>query len=473
MEWKELLSSKRKIKNTSEEKEFERFDLEEIEKDYKKIVSSAAVRRLQDKTQVFPLDKSDFVRTRLTHSMEVSTIAKQLGTMVCKDLVSRNIVDLSNVEQMHIRDALMCAGLLHDLGNPPFGHFGEYAIGNWFKKNLSNYQYKGSNIAEVLNSHMKNDLYNFEGNAQALRILTKLSNKNVVAGMNLTTVVLNTLIKYPVNSLEFDKEDPDIKKHKLGYFLAEKDEFEYITTETGTKSADATFRHPLTFLLEAADDIAYATADLEDGYKKGMFTIEELIDFYNIEKENYNLSVSKKTSAMIDKLVELCNDCKSAEEKVSAFSQWIDYVRNWLMYVAVYRFVNNYDEIIEGKYQNDLFAGTFHEATIKVLKSVAVRFIFNDRDIMSLELAAQTIIESLLDKFVPAVINFEKGIKQSPSDKKIISLISANYVLAYQERMTDDDTYNLYLRLLLVTDYISGMTDSYAKELYQKLNGIY
>lgn len=185
----------------------------------------------------------------------------------------------------NIPSILACAGLLHDIGNPPFGHFGETVIGDWFKKELENDSFDfidKSNIRkpirEILNDQMKRDLENFEGNAQVLRILTKShSNSNDI---NLSYSILNILIKYPTDSEDFSSIYEDIKKHKLGYYYSENNTLKNICETTGTEIEGEYVRHPLTFLLETADDIAYAIADLEDAFKKGLFTIDQFIEYY-------------------------------------------------------------------------------------------------------------------------------------------------------------------------------------------------
>lgn len=289
MNWEKLLSSQTQVEKEKEPEYFSKYPISDLEKDYKAIISSSAFRRLQDKTQVFPLDKSDFVRTRLTHSMEVSTIARQLGIMITKTTEHQKteFIQNENDESEKIPSILSCAGLLHDLGNPPFGHFGEVVIGEWFRKKLEKdeFTYKGNPVKNILSEQMRNDLCHFEGNAQALRILSKISNKKTSHEINLTNGVISALIKYPVNSLQYtDSEDVDIRKHKLGYFQAEEDSFHKIAQETGTLLDDGEVaRHPLAYLMEAADDIAYSTADLEDAYKKGLFTLDEFIDFFEEE----------------------------------------------------------------------------------------------------------------------------------------------------------------------------------------------
>lgn len=269
MEWKKILVSERRRDSVKKYKS-EYDNRSEFEKDYHRIIGSASFRRLQDKTQVFPLDKSDFIRTRLTHSLEVSSIAKSLGQSVCHWLINNK--EVTQMQAGEIQDILLCAGLLHDIGNPPFGHFGEIMIREWFQKNLSDIYYKDIPVKSYLSSQMLQDLYNFEGNAQSLRVVSKLHYLVDEKGMNLTKAVMNTIIKYPVSSLEI-KKSSDIRYKKMGYFYADEDIFQSIVNSTGA----GTRRYPLTYLLEAADDISYCTADLEDGFKKGLIDFPHLL----------------------------------------------------------------------------------------------------------------------------------------------------------------------------------------------------
>ena len=191
MQWEKLLSTQKLFDEPDEPEVFSKYPINEFEKDYNRIISSAAFRRLQDKTQVFPLDKSDFVRTRLTHSIETSTIARQLGIMVAQNNTKYLPADIRKEDSEGIPSVLLCAGLLHDLGNPPFGHFGETVIGDWFKENLIKVQYKDKPIKEWMSQQMIADLENFEGNAQALRIVLKAKYNSEI---NLSAGIISTLV---------------------------------------------------------------------------------------------------------------------------------------------------------------------------------------------------------------------------------------------------------------------------------------
>lgn len=481
MEWKNLLSLERQVEKEKEPSEFEKYSIEEFEKDYLAIVSSSAFRRLQDKTQVFPLDKSDFVRTRLTHSVEVSTIAKQLGMMVTENTTGYLQDDFKNNPDYakQIPMVLSCAGLLHDIGNPPFGHFGEIVIGDWFKNEFEkdDFSYKGTPVRELLTQEMRSDLENFEGNAQALRILSKAKKNSEGYDINLSFGVLNTLIKYPTDSTSFNKDDKDAKKHKLGYFYAEKEIIQTICDKTGTQDVRGYVRHPLVYLMEAADDIAYSTADLEDAFKKGLFSLDEFIQFCGSEIENIKNSYHKTYAEQIleDLRARMDVNARNREKDLVAFQKWMVSVRRWLMYVVAYRFSHSYDYIMKGEYKGDMFANTNFEEFIAILKKAMKEFVYDNREILKLELAAKKIIGGLLDDFVYAVLYWEEETeeyKMSKADKKYVSIISENYKEDYQHEKTNDEAENLYLRFLMITDFISGMTDSYAKNLYQELNGI-
>lgn len=509
----------------------------EFEKDYQRIISSASFRRLQDKTQVFPLDKSDFIRTRLTHSLEVANFARSLGHMLGARIINEGIdSEFTRQTQDDICAVLECAGLLHDIGNPPFGHFGEDAIRDYFKRNMGKITVEESvfrpetdaaagidaaagtdattgtdatagtaaatetdktasdtasliALADLLTPQQLADFYNFEGNTQALRVVTKLHFMVDENGMNLTKALLATIMKYPGSSLEikYDKKDPerDVARKKMGYFYADRDIFADVEKSCGTNGK----RHPLSFLLEAADDIAYKTADIEDAIKKGLLDVNVLIHELEasldavslmefISKENKEATV-ETTKNLIDKLKYYYNKALSSEYEnpaLYAVQNWVVRVQGVMLTGVVDSFIRNYTDIMSGNYKKELIADTSGELVMDILGSVAYRYAFISEPILKLEVAADAIFDFLLGSLVHALLYYDTklwGEKSSSVDRKIIGLISSTFMQNYHFRSDGlGERDKLYLRLLLATDYVSGMTDSYAKRLYRELRGI-
>ena len=474
MNWEQLLSTKRSRGSSNKNKYLKNTDLRsEFEKDYHRIIGSASFRRLQDKTQVFPLDKSDFIRTRLTHSLEVSSFAKSLGQNIGENiLLYKKDPGFTPRMKEDICSILQCAGLIHDIGNPPFGHFGELAIREWFERNLPVLKFHGKPIDQMLTERMREDLYHFEGNAQALRLVSKLHFLVDEHGMNLTYALLNTIVKYPVASDEIDPKSGNIKDKKLGYYLADAEIFREIQEATGTNGR----RHPLTFILEAADDIAYKTADIEDAFIKGFISYQKLLEELTELQVMYGKSDANafNPARLLDELYLRGKDKHVEDPEEYAIKNWIVRVQGFLINCATYGFTSNYNEIMAGRYEHDLFYHTFAEKLMDMLGDLAFREVFTSDTIYRMEVAEATMIDYLMDRFVSAVIKYDdKEEKMGTLDIRMVSFISSNYKNAYHfQAQGKSDEERLYLRLLLVTDYICGMTDSYAKRLYQELKAI-
>lgn len=441
----------------------------EFEKDYHRIIGSASFRRLQDKTQVFPLDKSDFIRTRLTHSLEVSSFGKSLGQNIGENILKyRKDSGFTTQMKEDICHILECAGLIHDIGNPPFGHFGETAIREWFKRNLSQIEFEGRAVSEILTEQMREDLYHFEGNAQALRLVTKLHYLVDENGMNLTYALLNTIIKYPVSSTEIREDSGDIKEKKMGYYLAEQKIFEEVSRETGTNGK----RHPLTYILEAADDLAYKTADIEDAFVKGYISYQML----ETELKRLKEQCPKAAFDALEKLQSLY--ARGKEKGVRspesyALKNWIVRVQGFLITCATFGFTSNYEAIMNGTYQKDLFYGTFGEELMELLGRMAYENVFCSRDIYQMEISESVMLDFLMDQFVGAILYYDTDHKLGTIDERLVSFISDNYRNAYRlQAKGKNEAEKLYLRLLLVTDFVCGMTDGYAKRLYQEMKAM-
>ena len=474
MNWEQLLSTKRNRGGSGKNRYVRNTDLRsEFEKDYHRIIGSASFRRLQDKTQVFPLDKSDFIRTRLTHSLEVSSFAKSLGQNIGENiLVYKKDPSFTPRMKEDICSILQCAGLIHDIGNPPFGHFGEDTIREWFQKNLPVMEYHGTPIDTILTPQMREDFYHFEGNAQALRLVSKLHFLVDENGMNLTYALLSTIIKYPVSSLEMNPKSGDIKDRKMGYYFADQEIFEDISKETGTNGK----RHPLTFILEAADDIAYKTADIEDAFVKGFLSYHKLLEELTELQELYFRGGGGGFQPA-DKLTELYLRAKEMHvenPEEYAIKNWIVRVQGFVINCATYGFTSNYQAIMQGTYGHDMFYQTFAEKLMDLLGDLAFREVFTSEPIYRMEVTEATMLDFLLDKFMTAIIKYDdKTQKLDSIDERMVSFISSNYKKAYHYHARGkSEIERLYLRILLVTDYVCGMTDSYAKRLYQELKAI-
>lgn len=482
MEWSTLLCAKR-IRGGYDTAKRPVADLRsEFEKDYHRIIGSASFRRLQDKTQVFPLDKSDFIRTRLTHSLEVSSFAKSLGQNIGQKILGGGMDPGFTVQMKEdICHILQCAGLIHDIGNPPFGHFGELAIREWFERNLKKLEFFGKPVEEILEPQMKEDFYHFEGNAQALRLVTKLHYLVDENGMNLTCALLDTIVKYPVSSVAIDRSSGNIKDAKMGYYYADQEIYEAVSRETGTLSN----RHPLTYILEAADDLAYSTADIEDAFVKGFISYhmleEELEKLEQAGPDEAADEASQGSGSTQDfpALEKLRNYYRRGVEKgvwnpeSYAVKNWLVRIQGFLISSATDGFTSHYGQIMKGEYTKSLFHGTAGGRLMDMLENLAYEKVFCSNEIYKMEIAEGVILDFLMDKLVDAVLYYDTGKKPTSMDKRVVSFISDNYINAYHHHAKGkSEAEKLYLRLLLVTDYVCGMTDSYAKRLYQELNGI-
>lgn len=433
MEWEKLLSL---VRNSGEEKPQHKNDRRNpFERDFSRMSLSYHVRRLQNKAQVFPLEEDDFVRTRLTHSMEVSCFAKNVGTSIEKIMIEKSLLnpDLSGL----IPNILSTAGLIHDLGNPPFGHSGEEAIRSFFFK----YDFK-----DKLSYEEKNDFIRFDGNPQTLRIVSKLG----INDYDLTLPTLATIIKYPCNSSDTSNYCPESTKCKFGYFQSEKEIFDKINTSLELNSK----RHPLTFILEAIDDITYLVCDIEDGYRKG------ILDFYfffsEINKTILQDSIiNGKMKDITDEITEYKN--KSYIEKEIIIQDFRSKLQSILLNEIIDVFFDKYENIMNGNYFGNLLEDSKYKNLCKKLKQLGKETIYCSNEVLKREIAGEKVISFLLNEFIN---------NKSTKTAKLIGPLHKHIINKVENNNTE------YKDLQLIVDYISGMTDNYVLKLYQELNGL-
>ena len=413
---------------------------------------------------MFPLDKSDFIRTRLTHSLEVASIARSLGQNITSALLkSGRDPEFTPEMQGRVCDLLQSAGLIHDIGNPPFGHFGEETIREWFQNHLKDLVYEGKSADEQLTEQQKLDFLRFEGNAQGLRMAARLDYPYNDAGMNLTYGLLSSMIKYPASSMEAAPDSPDIRKKKNGYFASEQELFERIAEETGTGSS----RNPLAFILEAADDIAYAAADIEDAFKKGFFSFEKLTEEFR------ERGTAKTYLLRLTDRYDFARLQGTVLPEEYAVRSWLREMQDVLLIAATEGFLEHYDEIMEGSFSREIICGRNESRMLRVLKSTAYDYAFTSMSIFKTEIAANRILNALLDILIPSACTLD-GENAGIMDEKYLSLIPESYKQIC--RKSSDGkcaSERLYARMQMGMDTVSGMTDSYAKDLYSELTGIH
>ena len=466
MDWNQLLNSERMRVSTRIEGD----SRSAFESDYDRIIYCSAFRRLQDKAQVFPLEKYDYVRTRLTHSLEVASLGRSFGKDVAEKLEIRKekyFVDNPCVKY-DIAHLVSSACLVHDVGNPPFGHFGETAIQSWFSKFLSTEKYQGK-----LKPEQEIDFLKFEGNAQSLRILSRLQFLIDENGLNLTYATLSSMLKYPRKSTEvYEFEGSKVKnifddktlKHKVSYkkhgcFQSEVNVLSKVKESTGIKES----RHPLAFLVEAADDIANSAADIEDAYKKKAISYQLIIDKFNENLGGGNLVVST-----MNKYFKESQKLSYTEPEAITIQRLRAHLQGKMLRSCVDVFVDNYDNIMNGSFDSDLISRTKDDSKeiYKTLLEIAKERIYNNNDVIMLELVGSRVIDGLLNIFAPAILSEQcNNIKSELG--KYYSIISPNFRFVI-ENYSDKD---LYSKLQLASDFICGMTDSFALDLYQKLSG--
>lgn len=461
MEWGKLLSEERERPSNSKQETFRNaFDM-----DYERVINSSSIRRLQDKTQLYPLQENDFTRTRLTHSLEVSSIARSLGRRVGHELLKKN--EMKPDEPSKLASLLGVAGLVHDLGNPPFGHYGEDIIKNWFMEYKSEYPEK----------KWLNDFVCFDGNAMTIRILSRLQCLKDRYGMNFSYGTLGTLVKYPWGSSCKKAEE----KSKIGYFQSDEELIQKVFKATGmTDDSGNTSRHPATFLLEAADDIAYLFADLEDTAKKGYLPWNEEINsnFLGIGRESGNFKEIEENLNSIRETAR--NNNLSYTERVIKEAMIVRVICQGACIESVANeFLKNYSSIMEGTYRSELLEGDGTKDMVKEVKRLCRKYAYQSNEVLSLELIGNSVLTTLLNEFVKPMLvdSIESDEYKKPKCKteKLFNIISPNFKQAYyweNDKLNPDKDLNEEERIRLVVDYIACMTDSYALNLHKTLTGV-
>ena len=458
MEWPKLLCKDRPRTSTSEGEHREQF-----ERDYDRAVFSSSVKRLQDKAQVFPLDPHDAVRTRLTHSMEVSTVARGLASKICQEVLKE---DLAAGQDRQIEAVAATCGLIHDLGNPPFGHSGEDAIRGWFQTRHGEAKLRGIGA----NEQLVQDFLNFEGNAQTLRVVSKLQFLADFNGLNLTFGTLSALRKYTAKSNEADLKSDNQAAKKPGHFISEQDLVDRIADATGTGNA----RNPITYIVEAADDIVYSVADIEDGIKKGILSwrlVEDLLQSGSGEASVLVEEILSGKQHILRAGKESPLDDLPDDVHGSAFRTAAVYA---LVKQATLAFQNNYTEIMAGSFKGDLLSTTQPLNALMTLlkKQIGRSHIYSTAPTLKLEIMGRKIIHDLMDLFWEGVehlpIEGEPSPKEFPG--KLGALLSPSYRRVFRHFVGEQRHIpEQYHRFQLLTDYVSGMTDSFAKRLHEEL----
>ena len=443
MEWKRLISDKRLGKEDSSTQSPERRT--EFQRDFDRLIFSAPFRRMQNKTQVFPLPGSIFVHNRLTHSLEVSSVGRSLGTDVARELILRH-PELASAGLQDMGAIVSAACLAHDMGNPPFGHSGERAIRTFFSegkgKMLTEYM---SENGDKLSEKEWADLTRFDGNANTFRLLTHQFGGRRRGGFVMTYSTLASIVKYPYESSLAGK------KAKFGFFASETEDYRKIADELGIPytfedGALRAVRHPFVYLVEAADDICYEIMDIEDAFKLRLLSNEEtqtlLLNFFDEETQKDLLKNYPEGTDNGDRIAYL-RSC----------------VINSLENACVDIFMTHETEILAGTFQGSLISHLPEhlKTAYKTCEQVAKSRIYSSKEVTDIDLAGYHIIYTLLELMTDAILEPQKAYSQL-----LLGQVSSQYQL-HAPRLAD--------RIMAVLDYISGMTDVYALDLYRKING--
>ncbi len=421
-----------------------------FQRDFDRLVFSGALRRMQDKTQVFPLEKREQVHTRLTHCLETSSVGRSLGCAVGAVICRR--YGLPDITPSDFGALTGAAALAHDIGNPPLGHAGEDAIRYWFRESGV-----GREMADRMTAAERADFEYYEGNAQGFRVLTRLEMPERRGGMQLTCGTLAAFAKYPCGALE---RSPGIAGNKYNFFCSEFELFREVAGRTGMVPAGERCwkRHPLAFLVEAADDISYTIVDFEDGLRLGVVSGEELEDcFCSViggcpGYDGYRVQLNQLAHPLL------------RAEYLRALAIGA------LVKLCVREFLDNEDKILTGDYDRHLVNAAAPEEPMRKIREISRRRLYNNRGVIEVIGAGFEMVSGMLDIFVPCVNDLAEHGENGAS---LRSVRMAALLPDLEEHLADAEWRgSAYLRLQSVLDCISAMTDSYAVGLYQKLKGI-
>ena len=445
MNWNRLLSRARPGLSRQHPDSEARTD---FQRDFDRIVFSSAFRRLQDKTQVFPLSQSDYVRTRLTHSLEVSSVGRSLGTMVGDSVIKRH--GLKGVYPQDFGAVVAAACLAHDIGNPPFGHAGEDAIRLWFSASAT-----GQTILAALTEAQRQDFLRFEGNAQGFRIITRLQSPDNIGGMQLTCATLGIFTKYPRASAMPTEPPHGIAFKKFGFYQDDQELFAEIAGQLGLEpvAPGAWSRHPLAYLVEAADDICYRIIDVEDAFRLQQLGYEEVRDL----------------------LLPLTDEPERAHRKMDRITrsrEKIEYLRAKAIGAIIEQvhqcFMAHEDAILAGAFTEELLDIIPAAGAMRALKDCGENRVYVSRPVVEVEAAGFEVLGGLLEAFMTTVTDIaEHGSHASSKSRMLIHLIPEQFTSPGRRPNPDP-----YRRVLAITDFVSGMTDSYAVTLFKKLTGM-
>lgn len=432
----------------------------DFERDWDRIIFSSPFRRLQNKTQVFPLPEEIFVHNRLTHSLEVASVGRSLGGLIGDRLAGLPEVAAdsraTDFYTSNLKYVIAAACLAHDMGNPAFGHSGEDAISKYFRKRDTDTP--GDRAFKQLFSPAQwKDLTTFEGNANALRILTMHQNGRAKGGFRLTYSTLGSIIKYPCESLASGKKGL-VHQKKYGYFNIDEPVFRAIVKELNMlveeeQALTVYKRHPFVFIVEAADDICYNIIDFEDAHRLGLLAYEEVRDSF--------ISIIQHHTTDIERVKQIAEDLRGDP------NESIAYLRakaiNVLINKCAEAFWTFRDEIMEGKFNQsllDVIPGM--QDALKRISEVSVARIYNAKKVIELEIAGFRIMSGLVEDFVTAALTPRE--MRDKEHRKILELLPQQFLF--------DETSSPYEKVMRMLDFISGMTDVYALKLYRKLRGI-